>query len=445
MGISLPGLASGIDSAAIIAATMDVERMPQNFLKEKVASAKDYVSVMTTLNGKAADLFTTADKQSKPEAFNLFTASSSSPALTVTASGSAAAGELDITVNAVAARHSTVTAPMASWPQSPASLTFSSAAGDVTVTADSDSLDDVVKAVNASAAGVTATKVSAGNGGFRLQFTARESGAAEAFTVRDAGGAEIPATVTRQGTDAQVTLYAGTAAEQVITSGSNTFGDLLAGVSVTVSQVTSTPATVSVAKNAEAVTAEGQKLVDAVNSVLGYIQLKSKVAQTTDADGKTVVTSGALTSDSLTRSVTQKMFDAAIAPVDGKSPATIGIELTREGVLSFDPEKFAAALAADPAGTEAMLSAVSGRLADAAKSVSDKYDGSITQKISGQDTVLRTLNDQIAGWDTRLAKREESLALLYARLEVSMSRLNSMMSGLAAQLDNLPTYGDNKK
>ena len=445
MGISLPGLASGLDSAAIIAATMDVERLPQKFLQEKVASAKDYVSVMTTLNGKIADLFTTADTQTKPGAFNLFTAASSSPALTVRASGTAAAGELDITVDSVAARHSTVTAVMASWPQSPASLTFSTAAGDVTVSADSDSLDDVVKAVNASDAGVTATKVSAGNGEFRLQFMAKESGTAHAFTVRDSGGAEIPSTVIRQGTDAQVTLFAGTAAEQVITSGSNTFENLLAGVSVTVSQMTSTPATVSVAKNAEAVTAEGQKLVDGVNSVLGYIQLKSKVAQTTDADGKTVVSSSALTSDSLTRSVTQKMFDAAISPVDGKSPATIGVELTRDGVLAFDAEKFAAALAADPVGTEAMLSAISGRLADAAKSLSDKYDGSITQKINGQDTVLRNLNDQIAGWDTRLAKREESLALLYARLEVSMSRLNSMMTGLASQLDNLPTWGNEKK
>ena len=445
MGIALPGLASGLDSAAIIAATMDVERLPKQSLENKAASASNYVSVLKTLNGKVSDLLTAAQAQTKPDAFSLFTTTSSSPAVTVTAGSAAAAGELDITVTSVAAKHSAVTAPMTTWGENPPVLTFATAAGDVTVTADSDSLDDVVKAVNASDAGVTATKVSAGNGEFRLQFTAKETGAENAFEVRDSAGAAVPITLIRQGTDASITLFAGTDAEQVIVSGSNTFKDVMTGVDITVSAVSAAPVSLSVTKDMEAVTAEGQKLVDAVNGVFGYIKLKTTVSQTTDATGKSVVKAGDLTSDSLTRTVSQQVLNAAMDPVDGKSPSTIGISLTREGSLAFDGEKFAAAMANDPKGTEAMLSAIAARLADAATSISDKYDGSLSQKINGQDVVLRGLNDQIAGWDTRLAKREESLALLYARLEVSMSRLNSMMTGLASSLDNLPTWGNEKK
>ena len=181
MAIALPGLASGLDSAAIIAATMDVERLPKLSLETKAASASNYVSVLKTLNGKVSDLLTAAQAQTKPDAFSLFTTTSSSPSVTVTAGSAAAAGELDITVTSVAARHSAVTAPMTAWGQNPPVLTFATAAGEVAVTADSDSLDDVVKAVNASDAGVTATKVSAGNGEFRLQFTAKETGAENAF------------------------------------------------------------------------------------------------------------------------------------------------------------------------------------------------------------------------------------------------------------------------
>ena len=445
MAIALPGLASGLDSAAIIAATMDVERLPKLSLETKAASASNYVSVLKTLNGKVSDLLTAAQDQTKPDAFSLFTTTSSSPSVTVTVGSSAAAGELDITVTSVAARHSAVTAPMTDWGQNPPVLTFATAAEEVTVTADSDSLDDVVKAVNASDAGVTATKVSAGNGEFRLQFTAKETGAENAFELKDSSGAAVPTTLIRQGSDASITLFAGTDAEQNITSSANTFKDVMAGVDITVSGVSAEPVSIAVSRDADAVASQASKLVDRVNDVFGYIKLKTSVSQTTDATGKSTVKAGDLTSDSLTRTVTQQVLTAAMDPVNGMSPSTIGISLTRDGLLAFDQAKFTAALAEDPQGTEAMLAAIAGRLADASTSISDKYDGSLSQKINGQDTVLRNLNDQIAGWDTRLAKREESLALLYARLEVSMSRLNSMMTGLASSLDNLPTWGNEKK
>jgi len=334
---------------------------------------------------------------------------------------------------------------MTAWGQNPPVLTFATAAGEVAVTADSDSLDDVVKAVNASDAGVTATKVSAGNGEFRLQFTAKETGAENAFQLRDSSGAAVPTTLIRQGSDASITLFAGTDAEQIITSTSNSFKDVMAGVDITVSAVSAEPVSIAVSRDADAVASQASKLVDRVNDVFGYIKLKTSVSQTTDATGKSTVKAGDLTSDSLTRTVTQQVLTAAMDPVNGMSPSAIGISLTRDGLLAFDQAKFTAALAEDPQGTEAMLAAIAGRLADASTSISDKYDGSLSQKINGQDTVLRNLNDQIAGWDTRLAKREESLALLYARLEVSMSRLNSMMTGLASQLDNLPTWGNEKK
>lgn len=445
MGLALPGLASGIDSTAIIAATMAVERLPKQNLEAKAAATSNYVSVLKTLNGKVADLLTAAEAQTKPDAFSLFTTESSSPSVKVTASSAASAGELDVTVTSTAAKHSVVTAPMAAWAENPPVLTFSTAAGEVTVNADSDSLDDVVKAVNASEAGVTATKVSAGNGEFRLQFTAKESGTESAFELKDSAGAAVPATVIRQGSDASITLFAGTDAEQVITSTSNTFKDLLPGVDVTVSAVSADPVTISIAKDEDAVAAQGQKLVDKVNDVFGYIKLKTTVSQTTDAAGKSTVKAGDLTSDSLTRAVSQQVLKAAMDPVDGKSPSSVGISLTRDGLLTFDKDKFTAAMAEDPKGTEAMLTAIAGRLSGAATSISDKHDGSLTQKINGQDTVLRNLDTQIISWDTRLAKREEALAMLYARLEVSMGKLNSTMSSLSASLDNLPTWGNEKK
>ena len=91
-------------------------------------------------------------------------------------------------------------------------------------------LDDVVKAVNSSAAGVTASKVAAGTDPdtgkalYRLQFTAAETGAANAFEVASGGTEMLPAAgaaIITQGSDASVLLYAGTPAQTRLTSASN--------------------------------------------------------------------------------------------------------------------------------------------------------------------------------------------------------------------------------
>lgn len=447
MGISLPGLASGIDSAAIIEATMAVERLPQKQLQDKVASTTGYTSILKTINGQIADLQTSASANTKPGALDVFTATSSSAAVKVTAGEGASAGDLDVTVDSVASRHTVVTAPMSSWSEAPPVLTFTRGGEEIVVTADSESLDDVVKAVNGSDAGVTATKISAGDGTFRLQFTSKETGAAQEFDVKNSAGSIFGAgsATIKQGADAAITLFAGTAAEQKITSASNTFDGVLPGVSITTEAVTSAPVGVTVAKDEAAVAGKAEKLVDSLNGIFGYIKLKSSVSTTTGADGKPTVTSGALTSDSMIRSVNQAIMDSATAPVNGRSPSEIGIEITKTGSIEFNAEKFSAAMAADPKGTEEMLTAISARVAGAAKTASDKYDGTITSKINGQDAVLRTLNDQITTWDSRLAKREESLAMLYARLEVSMSNLNSMMASLTSSLASLPTFESSSK
>lgn len=448
MGLSLPGLASGIDSAAIIEATMAVERIPQQQLQTKVTSLTGYTSVLKTINGQVADLYSTASGQAKADAYELYTATSSSPAVKVTAGAGSSAADLDVTVTAVASRHSAVTAPMEKWAENPPVLTFSRGGEETTVTADSDSLDDIVKAVNGSDAGVSATKVSAGDGTFRLQFTSKETGADQAFDIKDSAGASVfgaGSAVIKQGADASITLFAGTTAEQIISSSSNTFDSILPGVSITAAAVTDTPAQITVAKDTKAVSDKASKLVDGLNTVFSYIKLKSAVSNTTGTNGQAVVKAGELSSDSMIRSVNQALMDAGTAPVNGRSPSEIGLEITRDGLITFNPEKFDAAMAADPKGTEEMLSTIAERVAATSKGASDKYDGTITSKINGQDTVLRTLNDQITTWDSRLSKRQESLALLYARLEVSMSNLNSTLSGLQSAIDSLPTSESSNK
>ncbi|WP_218220617.1 flagellar filament capping protein FliD [Nesterenkonia sp. Act20] len=430
MSIALPGLASGLDSAALIESLMQVEAVPQQLLQRQAAKTNTFVAALQGLNTRVAATAESSAEIAKPGALRAFTAQSSSDSVTVTTTSAAAAGSLDFTVESTAARHTLVTDAVEEWDTTAFSIT-SSDGTTTAITADSTSLDDVVKAINASEAGVSAVKIPVGDGTHRLQLSAASTGADGAFTV---GGSALGSTVTSAGADAAITLWAGTAAEQRVTSATNTFEGLMPGVDVQVSAVSAAPVTLTVERDAEASTKTAESLVASVNSVLSYIRTNSKVSTT--GDGGT--SAGVLTGDSAVRSAQQRMSDAVIRPVDGRSPSEIGISVTRDGELTFDQEKFAAALAADPAGVEATVAQLASRINGVASELSDRYDGQITQRITGQEGLANRLTDQVEQWDDRLANRRATLERTYAALEVQMQSLNSQMDYLSSQLASLP-------
>jgi flagellar hook-associated protein 2 len=141
-----------------------------------------------------------------------------------------------------------------------------------------------------------------------------------------------------------------------------------------------------------------------------------------------------LSGDGTTRDVVQRLTSTMSAPVGGRSPSSIGIVITKDGDFTFDADVFQKALATDPQGTQAMLSGVAANVGAAATAASDKYDGSITTSITGQQAVAKDLTTQIDSWTDRLTARRASLQTLYSSLETSLSKLQSQSSWLASQL-----------
>ncbi|NII51938.1 flagellar filament capping protein FliD [Frigoribacterium endophyticum] len=456
--LGIDGLASGLDTTSLINSLMSIEATPQTLLKNKVTAANSFVTSMQTLNAQVAALATTATTAAKPGSIDLFTATSSSTAVTAKAAAGAASGSIEFTVGATAQAKTAVTAAMTAWPTSPATLTFTSSAGKQTeVTAASSSLDDVVKAVNDSAAGVKAVKVPVGKDAsgaavYRLQLTSATSGATGDFAVHRGTAAETTAgtapdllaepgaAVVKTARDASLTLYAGTAAEQVVTSASNTFTDLLPGVSVDVTAAAvgaAAPVTIMIGRDATAAGKVASGLVSSLTAVLGAITAGQATTSTTGATGNTTVKGGAYTGESSVRAVQQALQSAASQPIGGKSPSTIGVVIQKDGSFSYDADKFSAALAADPVGTQSMLSTLADRIAKAASSASDKASGTLTTVITGQQSVVKDLGGRIADWDLRLATRRATLQTVYSNLEVTLSNLNSQSTWLSSQVASL--------
>ncbi|HEY9470190.1 MAG TPA: flagellar filament capping protein FliD [Propionibacteriaceae bacterium] len=437
MSMAIDGLVSGLDTTSLINSLMQLDAVPQTLLKNKVTATQSMVTALQGLNSKVADLATLADKTGKTGALDLYTATSSSTNVTATVSPPSTVGQIDMVVDQLAQARVLVSGAVSAWPDT--NLTIKRADGtDVPITAASTSLDDIVSAINSSEAGVKAVKVAAGGGLYRLQLTGASTGLAGNFTIPVTG---VGFTEIQAAQDAKVSLWKGTAVEQAITSSSNTFSDLLPGVSVTVSKVSADPVTVTVARDDAAISSTAKALVDSVNGVLAYISTKTAVTNSTDASGAPKVSGGIFTGESSVRDVEQRILTAASAPVNGKSPSEFGISITRTGTMEFDADKLAAALKADPAATQAAIQEIASRIQVAAAAASDKYDGQITAQITGQQGLVTDMNNQIANWDVRLANRRTSLERTYAALEVQLSNMKSQSTWLGSQLAGLPTSG----
>jgi flagellar hook-associated protein 2 len=448
MALSLDGLISGMDTTAVIKALMDVESIPRNLLRAKMDDKGVIISNLQSLNTAIQGLAAKAKDATVPGALSRFTATSSSPSVTVTAGPDAAPVSADIVVDAVAQRHSIVTSAFSAWPVEPPVLTLENSAGELLeITAASGSAQDIARAITASGFGVTASAVpsgtdASGNTLFRLQVTAKEAGADGAFRIFRGSGtssdlaAEPGAAMVTAGSDARIRLWTGTAAEQVLTSGSGTFTGLFPGVDFTVTAASATPVTLTVSSDLAAQKTAHGDFVKQLAGILTRIDNGSK-ATVPGGVGETT-TLGVFTGDSTVRALRGALADAIQRPVDGISPSTVGISIDRHGVLTFDETKFAAALAEDPAAVEAVFSGVAARVQQVSERYSDKYDGLLTSRITGQQNEVRSLGDQIGRWDVRLAQRKLTLERTYSQLETMLGRLKSQSDYLGSQLAALP-------
>lgn len=462
--LGIDGLISGLDTTALINQLMQVEAGPQTLLKQKQGATQSLVSGLQALNTKIASLATTAQKAADPESWSAWQATSSAASVTASAGATAQPGTLSFHVDQVATTQmslsNTFTDVADLFPTQPPTITVKASDGTlVTVHPASGTLSEVTKAVNDAAdAGIKATvvRVSAEPPTYRLQFTGTSTGTGGAFEVY-AGTADdvtngtatrIDGNLARAADDAEITLWKGVVGlEQTFTQSSNTFSGLMTGVDVTVSEVTGPeddPVTITVGRDSDALSNLAKDLVGGLNLVLSEIASRTRTTTTTNADGTVSVTGGLFSGDSSVRQIQQEVLTAGSSPAEGLSPAEVGIVIGKDGQFTFDEEKFATALAADPAKVQSMVSEIAGRVATVAERASEPHTGSLTLKIQGQESLVKDMGLRIESWDQRLELRRAGLERTYAALEVTLSGLQSQSSWLAGQLAGLPSWSNSK-
>ncbi|WP_158544832.1 flagellar filament capping protein FliD [Blastococcus sp. TF02-9] len=452
--MSISGLVSGLDTTTLISQLMQLERAPQNQLKTKLSDTKADASAYRTVNSVFTTLQTAAEKLTKAATWSPVKATSSVGTVSVAATDAATIGSsVAFSVTSLASTHALVTesqwssrtaVPQYADPGAPITFTKTDGTviGTVPVTAGA-TLDETVKAVNDAKLGIQASVIQLADGAFRMQLTSASTGAASEFVVEN--GPEVDAAtpagqlVLAQGTDATLDLGAGL----VASSSSNTFTDLLPGTTITVSKADpSTSVTVGVASDPSALTSAIQSLVTAANSAITNINTYSD-----NSVGSTAVLRG----DSSLRALAGQIADAvAFAVGEDGSAAVAGLQLTKDGKLTFDSAAFAAQLKADPEKTRRLLdgsgtdgTAVGGvaqRLLAVAKSATDATTGSLVSLANGKDSQATELQKRIDDWDLRLELRQQTLTRQFTAMESALGTLQNQSSWLSSQLGSLPTW-----
>jgi flagellar hook-associated protein 2 len=439
MTASIGGLSSGLDTATIISQLMQLEAAQQTQLKSRVSTQQTAKSTLQSINTKLAGLATAAKDLAKVGAWSPVSLSSSYDKVTVTAAAGAQPTQLSLTVGSTAVSHR---------------LTFATTAATSTVVVDGgttvsfDPLDGtgpvpldtrdgtmggLVKAINDAKLGVRASTVKLDDGTLRLMVESTTTGAAGSFTLTNSDGSDLLGGATvRAGADASILV--GT---DRIHSSTNTFTDLLPGISVTLGTgaVAGTVVDVAAASDAGAMSDKVKSFVDSINAILGDIDAATKA-------GTDTTKGGPLVGDTVVRKVRDLLTGTLYGAGTG-TLADVGIQIDRSGKLVFNADTFKAAYAKDPAGVatrfvDGTTPGFVARVAKVASGASNSVDGSLTQAVQGRDSVIKDLSSRIDAWDERLSLRQTTLKRQFAALETAMNAMQSQSSWLAGQIGSLP-------
>lgn len=464
-GISFGGLASGLDTQAIIAALVAVEERPIFALertKTSLGKQKGLFGNLSTLLDKLSDAAKALETTSN--FLQMKATSNNEDILTASASSTATPGNYGVKVwelakgqinSAGAASASTAIA------NSTSPVSFSIDIGGTThfISANND-LNSIASAINSDAGltedGVRAEVVDTGSGNpdpaerYQLVIRSDNPGTDNTFTIAyDDGGTGFADLITNLNTDVTAATDSHIEVNGIqIYRSTNTISDLFGGVTFDLNsaapRVGGIPeeVTITVATDGEETSTKVKELVDAYNAVVDFFEAQNSV----DEEG---TAKSPIFGDTTMRSMRSSLRSIVGGSVLGTGNeafqllSQIGISSDTKGKLEFNQSKFEEALAEDENSVSALFSntagGIAGRLEDQIDLYTDSVDGLLKTRNDGFDRRIKEATNRIEDAERRLVRFRDALTVKYANLEVLLSRLQgqgSSVNNIAAAFGN---------
>jgi len=436
---------NNIDFNLILNAIMQQASQPLTTLQTHQTALQSQVTNFSTLNAKVSALQSAAKKLSGAESLSAFAAHSSDPtAVAVSSTSAATAGAYDIVVNELA--RAQVTASTSVAPD--ATTTIVASGGTLTIggvavnIAGPVTLQQLTQTINQTAnIGVHAAAVRTGAASYKLVLTGNLTGAANAFTIDNAlsGGTGVtfadtdsdnvsgdsPADNAVNATDASILVN-----NIPVTGTSNTFEDVIPGVTVTAyTKDAAKTIHIDVAADSSALSAGVEQFVTAYNDIVKF--LGDQRASAAKGDQSSIGRDPLLRQ--LSGSLRSELLGAHGAGTVQRL-SEIGVEFTSTGTLEINSVLFDDAIAANPdevralmGGTGGVFPGVTGLLTS--YSASNGFIPSIKDRLNQQ---IKAMDNQIQAMQARLALQREALQRDFIEADRAMSRLKSQATSLAS-------------
>lgn len=405
--------------------TSPIQKLAQEFAYADIATqAANLQNEQAELDAESTGLDSLSsalsDFQSAIDALNsetdgplTFSATSNNDANTVTANSQAQAGTYSFYVSSLAqAQQTTFSMSDDTYPAT-GTLTLTMEDGttmDINLAeanqGDDDFIDanELVDAINDSDEnpGVTAALVKT-DGTTTIMLTSDATGAQSAFSVSVTGNSDLETAITASKqdlTDAQdAEIHLGNQNGPAITSSTNTFDDVIPGVTMTFSEASDPDdpddvTTFTVAEDSSGSQAKVQTFVDAYNTLVDTID-----SLTSYGDDSTAA--GVFAGDAGMNSLANQMDDIAHASYGGVSIVDYGISLDSDGHLQIDSDQFNEEMEANPDGLTSIFvgdDSMVAQMDDLMDSYLDSSNGIIAMRqenIDDQQSKIQDESDQL--------------------------------------------------
>lgn len=324
-----------------------------------------------------------------------------------------------------------------------------------------DTLQTVADKINAAGAGVTAAIIKDGTGStpYRISLSSQASGRDGRFTL-DTGSVDLGTRTLDAGENARVFFGSSDPANAVLlTSSSNTLDNAISGVKIDLKGTGLLPVTLTVATDTDGIVSEVNVLIKTFNTAIDRVDMQSSYNSDTKKGGP-------LLGDSTALQLRTALYQVVQAPARGitgrfERLADVGITVGQGGTLTLDEDRLRAALAEDPDGVEQLFAAqvasddstidlgngitatnpnagstytslgIGSQLEQLATKYLDAADGILTRRKTTLDAQIKSQNDRVTAFNTRLEQRRQILERQFLTMEQAIGRMQSQQGTLS--------------
>jgi flagellar hook-associated protein 2 len=463
--INFTGLASGLDTDAIIKGLMEVERQPlkrleaeKEFQEVRLGAYEQFQNTLKSLNDAVGELYLGSKVRET-------SVSVSGSEVTASVNG-ASPGSFQVAVEQLAQVQKSVTqdafASRSDGIFGTGSLTLTAGDGvvsqgaegtvhSISIDESNNSLSGIMEAINSGTDehGITAAIIDNGNeGGDRYYLMLTGADSSTEFTLESSlsgGEASMVLDPPVQNAQDAVAYIDGVQ----VTSKTNTIEGAVSGLTLNLASVSPDDgsggleaSTVTITTNTDSLVEKMEAFANAYNEAVSFVTAQSQIGDSS---------AGILAGDVGLNSAKRRLQNLLTTPVEGNQTyqtlSQLGFSTNRDGTVNFDKSALESAMA-DDFGEVARLMAGDDNVGGIFKEYRS-YLNEMTSSRTGfyamrQETTSQTISridDDIVAMEARIDKREQMYLERFAALEQMISMFNAQSDYLTQQMDNMPSFG----